>query len=130
MQLLDRQSNTVIVSNLRTAYTFIHRFKGLMFDRELSNEEALHIQPCRSIHTCFMRFSIDVIYVDDLMNIVALEADKSPYRFGKSVKGAHSVIEMPAGSIKSKELFVGQALLIQNNERESEMNGNVKKISS
>lgn len=119
MKLMDKQSGTIIATRVRTAYHFIHRLKGLMFDRTLPVEETLHIKPCRSIHTCFMRFPIDVVYLDHNLEIVHLEMNVKPYRFGKTIKRANSVMEMTAGAIEEKGLFIGQALWIKTNSKGS-----------
>ncbi|MEQ6375428.1 DUF192 domain-containing protein [Bacillaceae bacterium S4-13-56] len=111
--LLYGEDRSIVVKKVRTAYDFIHRLKGLMLDRDLPEDEALHIRPCRSVHTCFMRFPIDVVYVDDNLRIIAIEEHMGPFRFGRSRSDATSVFEFQAGIVQKKELAVGQTLQFQ-----------------
>lgn len=119
--LVDQQTGNVISSSIRTSYFFHKRLKGLMFDSHLPVEEAMHIKPCHSVHTCFMRFPIDVVFVDESLEVVAIEEYMKPFRFGKPVPSAQSVFEFAAGTVKEKELYVGQKLLLK--QWESEWNG-------
>jgi uncharacterized protein len=73
------------------------RFKGLMGATPLPNGEALVISPSSSIHTHFMRFSIDVLYLDRDDVVVGIDRDLRPWRFGRFYKGAKYVVEMTAG---------------------------------
>ena len=92
------------------ADTFSSRLKGLMFRRKPLIEEGLWIIPCNSIHMCFMNFSIDVLFINKNREIVKLVENLQPWRFIKPVKNAHSVLELPAGTIKQKNLMVGATI--------------------
>jgi uncharacterized protein len=108
MLLVNKTSNTVISENLVVADTFFKRLKGLMFTKELPAQDALHIIPCNEIHTFFMNYSIDVLYLDKDMNIVHIDEDMVPGKIGKKVKTAISVVELPSGRIKAAGLKPGQ----------------------
>jgi uncharacterized protein len=110
MLLVSKTSNTVISENLAVADTFFKRLKGLMFTKELPVQDALHIIPCNEIHTFFMNYSIDVLYLDKDMNIVHIDEDMVPGKIGKMIKNAISVIELPGGRIKAAGLKPGQAV--------------------
>ena len=110
MLLVNKTSNTIISENLTRADTFFKRLKGLMFTKELTAQDALHIIPCNEIHTFFMNYSIDVLYLDKDMNIVHIDEDMAPGKIGKYIKNAISVIELPRGRIKAAGLKPGQAV--------------------
>jgi hypothetical protein len=57
----------------------------------------LLINPCSSIHTHFMSFPIDVVCVDKDLQILAIDAEIAPWRFGKMRRGVRFVIELSAG---------------------------------
>ena len=63
--------------------------------------EGLVINPCSSIHTHFMRFAIDVIYVSKENVVVGVDRELKPWRFGRFYKKVHYVIELPAGAAAS-----------------------------
>jgi len=110
MILVSKTSNTVVSENIMVADTFFKRLKGLMFTKELRLQEALHIIPCNEIHTFFMNYSIDVLYLDKDMNIVHIDEDMVPGKIGKHIKNAISVVELPEGRIKAAGLEIGQTV--------------------
>lgn len=77
------------------ADTFFRRLCGLMFRKRLPGGEGLLLMNCRSIHMCFMRFSICAVYLDDRMTVLSLEVLR-PWRIGTFVKGARHVLEVNA----------------------------------
>ncbi len=101
---------------VRVADSFWTRFKGLMLRKSLKPGEALLLKNCSSIHCCFMRFTIDVIYLDDNMTVLDTESVK-PWRLGKIVKGAKHVLETEEHS--SWTITPGEKLVLKekNDER-------------
>ena len=100
----------LIADNIRKAEGFWARFRGLMLVSELKEGEGLFIKDCRMIHCFFMRFDIDVVYLDKDMRVVGLETVK-PWRVGRSFRGARHVLELPAGG--AGVLAVGNRLHFQ-----------------
>nr|WP_197969879.1 DUF192 domain-containing protein [Mesobacillus harenae] len=99
---------------MKIAATFFTRLKGLMFSKELPAGHGLYIKPCRSIHTYFMNYPIDVIYLNEKYEIVGLDEAVQPRTIGKYHKGAKSVIELPEGTIQRTKTEVGHALQLKN----------------
>lgn len=85
--------------SINQAETFRSRLVGLMFRRTPLHNEGLLLAPCNSIHMCFMHFPIDVIFLSSENKIIKLVHQLKPWRFVMPVKGAHSVLELPAGTI-------------------------------
>jgi uncharacterized membrane protein (UPF0127 family) len=110
MKLLNLDTNQVIAEQVKEAHTFWTRFKGLMLTNSMPDNLALHISPCPSIHTFFMRYGIDVLYVNDKNQIVGLEENLAPGKTGKRFSKVLSVIELPAGKIKTTSTAVGQTV--------------------
>lgn len=93
------------IVRLRVASGFFGRALGLMFRRRLPRGEALLIDHCRAIHTCFMRFAIDAMFVDRQGNPVKLVRDIPPWRllvFGG--KNAYAVVEASAGWLQQRHI--------------------------
>ena len=78
------------------ARTFSSRLRGLMGRASLGEEEGLFLSNCSRVHCCFMRFSIDVLYLDSNLRGIEVET-LFPWQLGKIVKGTCHVLEMPAG---------------------------------
>jgi uncharacterized membrane protein (UPF0127 family) len=86
---------------------FWQRFRGLMLANALPCHQALLIQHCSSVHTCFMRFAIDVVYLNEQMLIVQLDRNVPPWRMRWGGKGAQHTLEMSAGGIDRFKLHIG-----------------------
>ena len=84
--------NGRVICRMEIADTFTRRFKGLMFKKEAPNYGLL-IKPCNSIHTFFMKFSIDVLFVDRENNVIKVIRDLQPGKIVAPVKGAVYVVE-------------------------------------
>ena len=67
---------------------------------------ALIIVPCSSVHTFFMRFVIDVVFVDREGVVLKTVSDLKPWRIAIGAR-AHAVIELNAGGVRRSELVVG-----------------------
>ena len=77
------------------------RFKGLMGRRGLPEGGGMLITPCSSVQTTFMRFSIDVVFLDRDGQVVKVVQELKPYRCAVGGRGAHSALELPAGASHS-----------------------------
>lgn len=90
------------------ADNFIKRFCGLMLRRRLSEGNALLLEPCNSVHMLFMRFAIDVIYLDENLCIKKIVRDLSPWLGMSICFGAWGALELPSGEAERLKLVVGQ----------------------
>lgn len=89
-----------IAGQVAVADSFFTRFRGLMLRKALGPGEGLLLKNCSAIHCCFMRFPIDVIYLNSDMRVVAIETVK-PWRLGGVFPGAKHVLELEAGSARA-----------------------------
>ena len=93
---------------IEIADTFLKRFLGLMGRKNLLRGHGLLISPCNSIHMFFMRFAIDVVYLDENF-VVKKIVQNLPAWIGFSICwGAKSVLEFPAGEVDRLKIEVGQ----------------------
>ena len=96
-----------LVENLKMATTFWQRLRGLMLAPPLPPGEALLIYPCNSVHTFFMRYPIDIIFLSENLQALQCLPHLPPYRFSPLIKEATSVLELPAGTIHNCGLETG-----------------------
>lgn len=89
------QNNQVLYHKIGIAAGFWQRFLGLMGKQKWGDEEGLFLLHCESIHTCFMRFPIDVAYLDGDFQVLECET-VYPWRIGSLVKGTRHILELPA----------------------------------
>lgn len=110
MGLLNVTQNKPIVKNVAEAKSFVARIRGLIGRPSIEDNETLWFDNCTSIHTCFMSFPIDVVFVDRNFKVKALYEEVKPWRLTLPVWGAQSVFELKAGKIKETQLKVGDQL--------------------
>jgi uncharacterized membrane protein (UPF0127 family) len=102
--------NTVLADRAARADTFFSRFKGLMGVTELPLGDGLQIEPCRSIHTFFMRIPIDAVFLDESLKVVDVCHAMPPWKVSRVYFGARSVLELPAGTAAASGTQPGDAL--------------------
>jgi uncharacterized protein len=85
------------------------RLKGLLGRAGLEPAEGLLIRPTSAIHTCFMRFPIDAVFLDRDLNVVGIENDLRPWRFAGR-RGAKAVVELAAGEGLRRGIQLGDRL--------------------
>lgn len=102
----------LLIENLELAESFFARGKGLLGRKSLEASSALWIKPCNNIHTCFMNFAIDVIFVNKKMEIVKIASDTKPYKIVGPFWKSSSVIETAAGCAQKWNLQVGDQLYV------------------
>ena len=96
---IKRQNGEVVASRMREASNFSERLMGLMFSSELPDCDGLLLNPCRSIHTFFMLYPIDVLFLDQDFRVVKTMYELSPWRMTWIYFRATQVLEMKAGSM-------------------------------
>jgi uncharacterized protein len=97
----NKTRQTFLATQMRLANTHLSRLRGLMAvsPHRFLHGQALWIMPCHGVHTWFMRFPVDVIYLDSENTVVHLEESLRPWRFAPVRMDADSVIEVPAHTI-------------------------------
>lgn len=83
---------------IETADTFLARFRGLMGRRELAPGHALLLEGCSSVHMFFMKFALDIVYLDRDFRVLYVETLR-PWQIGSLVKGCAHVLELNAGEL-------------------------------
>lgn len=91
------QDEKPIADKMRMADSFITRFLGLMPKKSLEDGEGLILKNCSSIHCFFMKFTIDVIYLDKNFCVLAKETVR-PWHIGGIHKGTKHIIELKEGA--------------------------------
>ncbi len=110
---LDLQTGLVVADRVTLASRRVERAVGLLGRNHLEQGEALWIAPCHGVHTWFMRFSIDVIVMDAGGLVVDVVSTLKPWRMRLPKPGAYSVLELPAGTLVTAPVKVGDRIQIQ-----------------
>jgi len=111
MKIYYRATGQCLAEEVALANTFFKRLRGLMFRRRrLAPAEALWLRPSNGVHTFWMLFAIDVIFLDHELRIVKLVENMRPFRVTRPHLAARSVLEMSAHTISRAALKVGDQL--------------------
>lgn len=100
---------SVVATQLEVADSGPKRNKGLLGRKGLDAGGGLWIVPCESVHTFFMQFPIDLVYLDRKNVIKKVCESVPPWRLSLCLS-AHSILELPSGTIRSTETRVGDTL--------------------
>src|SRR5579871_4137191 len=93
-----------VASRLVVADTLWKRSVGLIGKASIETDSGLWIAPCNGIHTFFMRFAIDVIFLNKAGEVIHLVPDLKPWRACGPIRHAAVVIELPAGAIAANKI--------------------------
>jgi len=99
LKVVNATRGTVMATRLDVANSGKLRRKGLLGRDHLASGEGLWIFPCESVHTFFMRFPIDLVYLDRKNRVRKVRSNVSAWRISGCLS-AHSVLELPAGTIR------------------------------
>jgi uncharacterized membrane protein (UPF0127 family) len=105
--ILDRAA--VVCERCELADTPLARLKGLLGRSDLPPGEGLLIRPASAVHTWFMRFPIDVVFLDRDLRVLAVADDLGPWR-GAAHRGARAVLELASGESSRRGLRLGDRL--------------------
>jgi uncharacterized protein len=103
---------TTLATELELAGTGDSRRKGLLGRESLPAGTGLWITPCESVHTFFMRFAIDLVYLDRKLTVKKVRSSVGPWRVSACFR-AHSVLELPAGTIEATRTACGDTVEIR-----------------
>jgi uncharacterized membrane protein (UPF0127 family) len=112
LQVRNLTRASEVAARVRRADRAWSRMVGLLGRRSLAEDEGLLLTPCTSIHTFFMRFPIDILYLDREHTVVKAVKDLRPFRVSACLRGAHSILELPVGAIEASGTQVGDSLTL------------------
>jgi uncharacterized membrane protein (UPF0127 family) len=90
--------------------TTLAPIRGLLGRRELPSGEGLLLRPASSVHTAFMRFPIDAVFLDRDGRVLKIARGLRPWKTAMGRK-ARAVLELPAGESERRGIEVGERLL-------------------
>jgi uncharacterized membrane protein (UPF0127 family) len=107
--VIDGTEDHVVCERCTVADRPHTRMRGLLGRVELPAGEGLLLRPAPSVHTWFMRFPIDAVFLDGRLRVLAVSSDLRPWRLAAR-RGARAVLELAAGEARRRGLREGVAL--------------------
>ncbi len=113
----SRADTPVLIANrVVSASSFPRRALGLIGRRSIEPDAALWLKPGGSIHTFGMRFTIDVLFLNRQLHILAAHGGVRPRRVVWAPRATASTLELAAGPIRRHRLAAGDRLAIRESE--------------
>ena len=109
--LVNDRTGARLATELELAANPLRRMVGLLGRSSLQDGGAMRFQPAGSIHTCFMRFPIDVLFLDEDERVVKRVHHLKPWRFA-AARAAKFVVELPAGTLRRHDVEIGDLIWV------------------
>lgn len=106
----------VIAQRVKIAQDFKSRSAGLLNRSSLDEDEALLIKPCNAIHTFFMKFPIDIAFLDKKGKVVKTRENLCKNRLCSCIFHGYMVLEMKAMKLSKTSLNLGDLIKIELNQ--------------
>jgi uncharacterized membrane protein (UPF0127 family) len=103
------------VASVKMAVTVWDRFLGLMGRSAIASGAGMFLAPCASIHTLFMRFDLDLIFISREFRVVRVITSVKPWRFAMGGRSAWAVLELRAGWFPCGRLTPGILMTFERN---------------
>ena len=107
----DQAAFPIDLDKVDLANTFFSRLVGLLSRASLGEDEGLLIVPCSSIHTFFMRFAIDLVFLDKENKVLGMCCDVKPNRIRFAPKTTFKVLEIAQGNVKKTGIHLDDFLI-------------------
>ena len=91
-----------LVTDIRVADRFLGRLIGLMFKDDIKEGNGLLIKACNSVHTFFMKFEMDALFLTPELEVVKVVERMKPWRMTSIYMRASQVLELRGGTIDGK----------------------------
>lgn len=110
LQLINKSKKNIIVENLFLADSFWSRMKGLMGKKDLPEDEGLLLVPCNSVHSMFMRFPIDLLFLNRELRVIKIIDRFKPWKATPIIRDCYQVVELKAGVASIKGVTIKDEL--------------------
>lgn len=112
MIIVNKRNNEILAQNIKLADSFFDRLMGVMFIKEMKDMDGLLLSPGNSIHNFFVRFALDVVFIDRKNRVVKVIRGFKPWRMTRIYFTAVKVLELPAGKL-IEDIKVGDELEVR-----------------
>ncbi len=112
LQLVNKTTGAVVVTDLAVAANLWQRTAGLLAMPPLRAGEGLLLKPCAGVHTWFMRYPIDLIFLDKHGKVLRTVENLQPFRIAGPLLRARTVVEMAPGTLRHVSVKPGDILSV------------------
>ncbi|MEI7998590.1 MAG: DUF192 domain-containing protein [Candidatus Omnitrophota bacterium] len=112
MPITNLTKETLLANSVEIANTPFKRMRGLLGRTSMKAQEALIITECNSIHMFFMKFTIDVVFLNKENKVIGLSKRIKPFECSPIFWRAVCAVELPEGTIEATNTQVGDRLAV------------------
>jgi len=112
-RIINMRTGAIIAEKAKITQNFKERSVGLLNRKSLEPGEALLIKPCNSIHTFFMRFPIDVAFLNKEGKVVGIVKNIGAWRLASCIFKGYMTLEMPKGCIDAHGIKTGDFIKLE-----------------
>lgn len=105
----NESKGQILAQRAKVASSLLSRLKGLLGTNTLPVGDGLWLKPCRSVHTWFMRYPIDVVFLNAEGSVLS-GSTLAPWVFSRWERRAIGVLELPAGTLQKTQTNVGDQI--------------------
>ena len=113
ISVINQTKRTILAENALTAANPFSRLRGLLGKANLARGSGLLLKPCNSIHTFFMRFAIDAVFVNKQNQIIKIYSQLRPWRLSAIFLNSAFCLELPAGILTATQTQEGDTIKIE-----------------
>ncbi len=113
LKVINEANGNVLVQRLQLALRWGSRLRGLLGHAPLSDGEGMLLMPCNGVHTCFMGYTIDALFLDDEARIHRLVEELAPWRFTAVHAEAVATLELAARAAARAGVAAGDRLVFE-----------------
>jgi hypothetical protein len=113
LRVVNRTRGTLVVRELLLALDPWSRMRGLLGRPPLVADAGLLLRPCSAVHSFFMSYAIDVVFLDRAGHAVALRPGLPPWRLGRFIAGAYCALELVGGRAAATGTRTGDLLIFE-----------------
>jgi uncharacterized protein len=109
-RIMDDGAAFLLFTNIKPADSFFRKLFGLVFSPPLKENEGLLIEECNSVHTFWMRYPIDILFLDSSNRVLKFFESLRPFRVTPFIRGAVKTVELKSGTLKASQIKAGDCL--------------------
>lgn len=109
-QIKNKTRSYIVAEKVEVASDFCSRLVGLMFRKNIGKYDGMLINRCNSIHTCFMNFRLDVIFLNKEKKVVKIVRNIPPWRMTSLFLKASDALELEGNYLEGKEIEIGDEI--------------------
>lgn len=110
VKITSRRRGLDVIAEVWLADHYWERLRGLLGRPLLRQGQGLLLRPCSSIHTLFMGYPLDIVFLDREGRILRIVKSLRPFHFALGLKGTYSTLELTEGATAALGMEVGDTL--------------------